>query len=89
MAELMERTEAARRVEFQQALEEVRAKVVEYGITERDIFGRQRSPRGKPTGNVAPPKYRNPATGVTWSGQGRTPYWIKGAKDRDGFLIKG
>jgi DNA-binding protein H-NS len=33
------------------------------------------------------PKYRDPATGVTWSGRGPAPAWLAGAKDRTAFLI--
>jgi len=36
-------------------------------------------------GKVAP-KYRNPATGQTWTGRGKAPKWIDG-KDRAKFLI--
>lgn len=35
------------------------------------------------------PKYRDPATGATWSGRGRAPAWLAGAKDRKAFLIEG
>ncbi|CAG9239997.1 Low-complexity acidic protein [Paraburkholderia caribensis] len=35
------------------------------------------------------PKYRDPATGATWSGRGRAPAWLAGAKDRTAFLIEG
>ncbi|SDI70891.1 DNA-binding protein H-NS [Paraburkholderia steynii] len=35
------------------------------------------------------PKYRDPATGATWSGRGRVPAWLAGAKDRTAFLIAG
>ncbi|SKC83368.1 DNA-binding protein H-NS [Burkholderia sp. CF099] len=35
------------------------------------------------------PKYRDPATGATWSGRGRVPAWLAGAKDRTAFLIEG
>lgn len=42
--------------------------------------------------SVLPPKYRNPATGDTWTGRGRPPRWILDAdaagKARDSFLIK-
>ncbi|MGF6439751.1 DNA-binding protein H-NS [Paraburkholderia youngii] len=31
--------------------------------------------------------YQNPRTGATWSGRGRTPSWIAGARDRTKFLI--
>lgn len=33
-------------------------------------------------------KYRDPATGTTWSGRGRAPAWIADAKDRTAFLIE-
>jgi DNA-binding protein H-NS len=35
-----------------------------------------------------PPKYREPDSGATWSGFGRAPAWIAGAKNRDAFLIQ-
>ena len=37
----------------------------------------------------APVSHRDPATGQTWTGKGRPPAWIAGAKDRDAFLIDG
>lgn len=36
----------------------------------------------------APPKYRNPHTGQTWSGRGKPPNWIAVCKDWSRFLIK-
>jgi DNA-binding protein H-NS len=33
------------------------------------------------------PKYRDPKTGKTWTGNGKAPGWIAGAKNRDKFLI--
>jgi len=33
-----------------------------------------------------PPKYRDPASGKTWSGRGREPLWLAGRRDE--FLIK-
>lgn len=36
-------------------------------------------------GKVAP-KYRDPETGVTWTGRGRPPRWIDGKK-KENFLI--
>ena len=32
-------------------------------------------------------KYRDPATGKTWTGHGRAPDWIKNESNRDSFLI--
>ena len=43
--------------------------------------GKSSGPRGK----VAP-KYRDPATGQTWTGRGKAPKWIDG-KDRQAFAI--
>ncbi|NPT58249.1 H-NS histone family protein [Paraburkholderia sp. 5N] len=34
-------------------------------------------------------KYRDPKSGATWSGRGRAPAWLAGAKDRTQFLIDG
>jgi DNA-binding protein H-NS len=33
-------------------------------------------------------KYADPKTGKTWSGFGRAPGWIAGAKNRDVFLVR-
>jgi H-NS histone family len=33
-----------------------------------------------------PPKYRDPASGATWTGMGKQPYWIEG--NRDDYLIE-
>ncbi|WP_423391460.1 H-NS family nucleoid-associated regulatory protein [Burkholderia sp. LMG 21824] len=82
---LAEKAEAARLAEFQAVLDEVRAKVAEYGITEKDIFGRK---RGRSVKAPTEAKYLDPKTGATWSGRGRAPAWIKDAKNRDRFLIQ-
>jgi len=34
-------------------------------------------------------KYRDPKSGATWSGRGRAPAWLAGARDRSKFLIDG
>jgi DNA-binding protein H-NS len=36
---------------------------------------------------VQPALYADPKTGATWSGRGRAPAWIAGARDRSKFLI--
>ncbi len=80
--------EAARKREISDAVNRVRELVSEYGLSERDVFpgGRKSSAAGvRPGGKVAP-KYRDPATGQTWTGRGKAPKWIDG-KDRDKYLI--
>ncbi len=47
----------------------------------------------KPAGNYVrgpqPAKYRDPKSGAEWSGRGKAPSWLAGAKDRTKFLIDG
>ena len=35
------------------------------------------------------PKFQDPKSGKTWTGNGKPPGWIAGAKNRDKFLITG
>ncbi|WP_321849701.1 H-NS histone family protein [Burkholderia diffusa] len=86
---LAEKAEAARLAEIQSIIDDIRAKVAEYGITEKDIFGGRRGKSAKQTQAPAEAKYRDPKTGATWSGRGRAPAWIKDAKNRNRFLIEG
>ncbi|VWC32067.1 DNA-binding protein [Burkholderia aenigmatica] len=86
---LAEKAEAARAAEFQAVVEDIRAKVAEYGITEKDIFGGRRGRvAAKKVAAPVEAKYRDPKTGATWSGRGRAPAWIKDAKNRNRFLIQ-
>lgn len=77
----------ARQNEISAAVAKVRELVAEYGLTAQDVFP-TRGGRGastKPASKVAA-KYRDPATGQTWTGRGKAPKWIDG-KDRSAFLI--
>jgi len=75
----------ARNAEFDAALEEVRTRAKEFGFTQLDVFGVGRDRRRKRFNKR--PRYRNPETGIEWSGWGREPFWIKG-KDRKQFEIE-
>jgi DNA-binding protein H-NS len=77
--QIAETKKAARNDAIKRCMELVEA----YGLKSEDIFGGARKSRS--TGKV-PPKYRDPATGKTWTGRGVEPAWIKG-KDRARFLI--
>ncbi len=85
LAELDRRIRAARRRERQAALMQVRQIVTDHALTAREVFGQGYSGRAKLFTIGA--KYRDPATGATWSGRGRTPAWIAG-RDRAAFLIR-
>jgi DNA-binding protein H-NS len=76
--------------EVEEILAEVPAEVAEYGLTEKDVFGGKRA-RGKGGASPKPAsaaRYRDSKSGATWTGRGRAPAWIAGAKDRTRFLIE-
>lgn len=87
--ELERLIEEARRRENQEAIDKVRALVAEYELTPDDVFGKGRAikPRSSAAGVKVAPKYRDKATGATWTGRGKPPKWIEG-KNRDDFLIR-
>ena len=80
----------ARAHELSEAVRRTRELVAEFGLTVQDVFpsGRGNSkPSGKATtGAKVAPKYRDPATGQTWTGRGKAPKWIDG-QDRAKYLI--
>jgi DNA-binding protein H-NS len=88
MKEVKTAMEEARRQEFEAVLLSIRRVVFDYGITERDIFGRRKLDGGRDNrfGRVSA-KYQNPETGETWTGRGRPPRWILGRAYEE-FLIK-
>lgn len=59
------------------AVAKIRALMAEHGLTLADLSGKAKG-RRKAGAKVAP-KYRDPATGVTWSGRGLKPNWLKAA----------
>ena len=61
------------------AVAKVRALMAEYGLNVSDLATKA---SGKPKtgkGNKVAAKYRNAATGETWSGRGLQPKWLKAA----------
>lgn len=78
----------ARQDEIAHAVSKVRELVIEFGLTPKDIFSSGKSSKAGParSGMKVAPKYRNPASGETWTGRGKAPKWIDG-KDRAKYLI--
>ncbi len=62
------------------AIEQIRSLMREYELSAADLSARSNSKSGssKKGGKVAA-KYRNTATGDTWSGRGLQPKWLKAA----------
>ena len=54
-------------------------------VVKRAIVGKKPATAKRTSKGVA--KYADPKTGKTWSGFGRAPGWIAGAKNRDAFLV--
>ncbi|MGU3629892.1 H-NS histone family protein [Comamonas sp. C24C] len=83
-ATLEAKIEAARKSEIGAAVQQIKSLISTYGLTQDDIF-----PQGKTkaTRATVDPKYRDPATGQTWTGRGKPPTWIKD-QDRSQFEIK-
>lgn len=86
---LLKQAEVARRAEIASVVAEILARMKEYGITLHDLKGGAK--KAKVHAPVAA-KYRNPATGETWSGRGRAPKWLAAEEakghSREAFLVK-
>lgn len=93
---IQEEIDQIRKEERSEAIKQIKALVDKYQIKSSSIFGKKRTKRvetteageepSKPRPKL-PPKYRDPETGKTWTGQGREPSWLKG-KNREEYLIK-
>jgi DNA-binding protein H-NS len=68
---LLQQAEQARRAEIAAVVAEIQARMKEYGITLADLKSGAKKTRG-----AVAAKYRNPATGDSWSGRGRAPKWL-------------
>ena len=82
---LEQKINEARRNELSEAVSEVRALVTEFGLTAQDVFPAGKA-RSASAGSKVAPKYRNPATGQTWTGRGKAPKWIQN-ENREQFAI--
>jgi DNA-binding protein H-NS len=66
------KAQEARKQEIAGAITEIKRLMADYGITLADLGGK--SGKVKSRGGMA--KYRDPASGKTWSGRGRRPGWV-------------
>lgn len=75
----------ARAREVSGAINTVRQLVGEFELTHDDVFPPATKRAVRPSSKVEP-KYRDPATGMTWTGRGKPPKWIAD-QDREQFVI--
>lgn len=87
---LDERIKEARRREISVAVNQVRQLIADFDLSPQDVFPSGRIPRAASVNGVSgtkvAPKYRDPATGQTWTGRGKPPRWIQN-QDRKQFEI--
>jgi DNA-binding protein H-NS len=99
---LKAKAESLRKSEMAGVIGRIKEAIEAYGLTAADLgLSAGAAPRGsKAAASTAPSsvgvgtgvgvaKYRDPASGKTWTGRGKPPLWIQGAKDRSAFLIGG
>jgi len=92
---LTQQAEELRKQEIAAVIAEIKQKMHQYGLSMSDITdgrGAIRSvKKSMSKGAKVAAKYRNPASGETWSGRGRTPKWLAEAesagKSRDSFAV--
>jgi DNA-binding protein H-NS len=79
-AALEQEIEATQKRERQDAISKVKSLMSEYGLTVADLSSKAAAGKaGVTKGSKVAPKYRNAATGDTWSGRGLQPKWLKAA----------
>ncbi len=79
-AALEQEIEATQKRERQDAITKVKTLMSEYGLSVADLSTKSTSSKaGATKGAKVAPKYRNAATGDTWSGRGLQPKWLKAA----------
>jgi DNA-binding protein H-NS len=75
---------AIQQKEKQEAIELIKIMIEKHALSASDLFSKKVNQANK----KVPAKYRNPATGETWTGRGKAPLWIVG-KERETFIIRG
>jgi DNA-binding protein H-NS len=81
-AELEKLIQDARRAERAGVIAQIKALLAEHGLTAEDLGqnpGAARPKKGANAGKSVAPKYKDVATGQTWSGRGLKPKWVAAA----------
>lgn len=98
-AALQEQIDLAHRAERVQILDQIKTLMAQYGITPADLGGpagggrsKRSSGKAAQAGSKLPVKYRDSATGNTWTGRGLQPRWLKAAladgRELEEFLVR-
>ena len=88
---LSAQAESARKAEIANVVLDIKAKMKEYDLTIADLGGEGSTRRRSEATRTVAPKYRNNATGETWTGRGKMPRWMSAevaqGKTKESFLI--
>jgi DNA-binding protein H-NS len=80
-ADLEKQLQDARRAERAAVITQIKSLLTEHGLTVADLGLKPGKPAGgsASAGRKVAPKYRNAATGETWTGRGLQPKWVQAA----------
>jgi DNA-binding protein H-NS len=90
IAALEAQAERIAKEEMGSAIAKVKNIMAEFNLTIEHLtqaVGGKRAAKKTKAKSASVAKYADPKTGKTWSGFGRAPGWIAGAKNRDAFLV--
>lgn len=76
-AELEKQIVETQRAERAEAIAKVKALMAEHGLSVADLAARAPAAPKTASERKAPIKFRNAATGDTWSGRGLQPKWLR------------
>ena len=90
IAALQAQAERIAKTEMSSAIAKVKDIMAEFNLTIEHLTqsaGGKRAAKVPKVKTASVAKYADPKTGRTWSGFGRAPGWIAGAKNREVFLV--
>ncbi|MFZ2738048.1 MAG: H-NS histone family protein [Burkholderiaceae bacterium] len=85
-ADIEKKIKEAKKSALSEAIASARAIIEKHGLTAADVFPGGKSKASGKSGSKVAPKYRDNATGSTWSGRGIAPKWLAG-KNKADYLI--
>jgi DNA-binding protein H-NS len=86
-AEIDRKISEKQTAEKQAVISQIAQVMKDYNIPVEELVEALGGIKFRRKGTKAKAKYRDPATGITWSGRGKEPAWIKGVADRTPFEI--
>lgn len=87
IANLQSLAAQARQEEIDEARQQIRRLMQKHNLQLEDLASKEKSPSSGKKKQAVAAKYRDPASGSTWSGRGRSPRWL-GGRDKGDFLIE-